>query len=84
MNNKELMTTISKHAEFLDELEKNLRVCIVEDERDAIKITDGSGQILEGRAEMSRLILDRLENHRHYMTRDYHQVGNDTVYTVKE
>ena len=37
MNNEKLMATVTKHADFLDDLEKDLRVCIVEDERDAIK-----------------------------------------------
>ena len=83
MNTKELMTTISKHAEFLDELEKDLKVCVKEDERDADKMTDGTGDILEGRAEMGKEILSRIKNYRDFMTKDYHQVGNDTVYTVK-
>ena len=84
MNNKELMATISKYAEFLDKLEKDLKVCVEEDERDADRVTDGTGDILEGRAEMSMQILEIIKNFRQYMTREYHQVGNDTVYTERE
>ena len=84
MNEKELMSTISKYAEFLDKLEKDLRVCADEDTRDAWEMTDGTDDILEGRAEMSMQILTTINNFRQYMTREYHQVGNDTVYTVKE
>ena len=84
MNEKVLMATIGKHTEFLDELEKDIKICVKEDERDANKVSDGSGDILEGRAEMGREILGRLENFRQYLTRDFYQVGNDTVYTVKE
>tara|TARA_R110002020_G_scaffold9522_7_gene37369 strand:- start:1274 stop:1483 length:210 start_codon:yes stop_codon:yes gene_type:complete len=62
MNNKELMLSISKQAEFLDELVKDLKIHIIEDERDADKMTDGTGDILEGRVEMARLILIRIEN----------------------
>ena len=84
MNNKELMATIAKCAEFLDKLEKDLKVCVEEDERDADRVTDGTGDILEGRAEMATQILESIENFVKYLTRDYHQVGNDTVYTDKE
>ena len=83
MNNKELMATISKYAEFLDKLEKDLRVCVDDDKRDAWEMTDGTGDILEGRAEMSMQILETIKNFRQYMTREYHQVGNDTVYTER-
>ena len=83
MNNKELMATISKYAEFLDKLEKDLRVSVEDDERDAKEMTDGTGDILEGRAEMSMQILETIKNFRQYMTREYHQVGNDTVYTER-
>jgi hypothetical protein len=74
MNNEKLMATVSKHADFLDDLEKDLRVCIVEDERDALKITDGSGAILEGRAEMGRQILNRLEIFRQYLSNDFYKL----------
>ncbi len=84
MNEKVLMATIAKHTEFLDELEKDIKICVKEDKRDANKVSDGSGDILEVRAEMGREILGRLENFRQYLTRDFYQVGNDTVYTVKE
>tara|TARA_R100001440_G_scaffold21180_1_gene35013 strand:- start:446 stop:700 length:255 start_codon:yes stop_codon:yes gene_type:complete len=84
MNEKELMSTIAKYAEFLDKLEKDLEVCVEEDERDAEEMTDGTGDILEGRAEISMQIIESIENFRKYLTREYHQVGNDTVYTDKE
>ena len=84
MNEKVLITTIAKHTEFLDELEKDIKICVKEDERDANKVSDGSGDILEGRAEMGREILGRLENFRQYLTRDYYKVGNNTVYKTKE
>jgi len=74
MNNEKLMATVSKHADFLDDLEKDLRVCIVEDERDALKITDGSNAILEGRAEMGRQILNRLEIFRQYLSNDFYKL----------
>jgi len=70
MNTKELMTTISKHAEFLDELEKDLKVCVREDERDADEMTDGTGDILEGRAEMGKQILSRIKNYRDSMAKE--------------
>jgi hypothetical protein len=84
MNEKVLISTIAKHTEFLDDLENDLKICVKEDERDANKVSDGTGDILEGRAEMGREVLGRLENFRQYLTRDYYQVGNDTVYKTKE
>tara|TARA_R100000084_G_C4591800_1_gene118820 strand:+ start:236 stop:490 length:255 start_codon:yes stop_codon:yes gene_type:complete len=84
MNQKVLMATIGKHTEFLDELEKDIKICVKEDEQDADKTTDGSGDILKGRVEMGREVLGRLENFRQYLTRDFYQVGNNTVYKTKE
>jgi len=84
MNEKVLISTIAKHTEFLDDLENDLKICVKEDERDANKVNDGTGDILEGRAEMGREVLGRLENFRQYLTRDFYQVGNNTVYKTKE
>ena len=84
MNQKVLMATIGKHTEFLDELEKDIKICVKEDEQDADRTTDGSGDILKGRVEMGREVLGRLENFRQYLMRDFYQVGNNTVYKTKE
>ena len=84
MNEKVLISTIAKHTEFLDDLENDLKICVKEDEQDADRTTDGSGDILKGRVEMGREVLGRLENFRQYLTRDFYQVGNNTVYKTKE
>ena len=46
----------------LDDIKANLKTIAEEDSRDADLVTDGTGDILRGRAELAEEILGQLEN----------------------
>ena len=46
----------------LDDIKANLKAIAKEDSRDADLVTDGTEDILRGRAELAEEILDQLEN----------------------
>ena len=49
-------------VDFIDALQKNVQEIAYEDERDADEVTDGSGDILLGRAELAYSIDDKIQD----------------------
>lgn len=61
MKIKDLQIRLDEAISFIDDLQTNVQNIAREDERDANLVTDGSNQILSGRAELAYQIDEMID-----------------------
>ena len=62
MKIKDLQTQLHDAIDFIDALQKNVQEIAHEDQRDANQVTDGTGDILRGRAELAYIIDEKIQD----------------------
>jgi len=62
MKIKDLQTQLHDAIDFIDALQKNVQEIAHEDQRDADQVTDRTGDILRGRAELAYSIDEKIQD----------------------
>lgn len=62
MKIKDLQIQLHEAIDFIDALQKNVQEIAHEDQRDADQVTDGTGDILRGRAELAYIIDEKIQD----------------------
>jgi FtsZ-binding cell division protein ZapB len=62
MKIKDLQIQLHEAIDFIDALQKNVQEIAHKDQRDANQVTDGTGDILRGRAELAYIIDEKIQD----------------------
>ena len=62
MKIKDLQTQLHDAIDFINALQKNVQEIAHEDQHNANQVTDGTGDILRGRAELAYIIDEKIQD----------------------